>query len=349
MKEDFSSRMIFIERAIKEGREEAQKALHIDDEKAEQWWRWFKEENREVLVLLEREGEVTELEGEPGKEGEKLENLPLIVKGENRVVFEEKTYHLHEAGLYRFFVAPHKAQNLILLSPAGSPLSLLRYLSALQIHGNRHDGESLDKLKERLRNETWVSITCGTISSLAVKILREEGFQSRFVSTLTLDEWNTYNNGHSLLEALFPEDGWVLVDIDFGFLFRESGKFLSTYEFWKSVQEDKKPEFFPLAEKALDPFYHDPFFYPSSRGFNYSLYFRWKWRTMEEKWRWYRRVFQTVGIANEEGKICFFGPERKIKEYYEKHLILPEQEWYKKFYADHGVRSPKSPNRTGGI
>ena len=106
------------------------------------------------------------------------------------VNFEGSKYHLMEEGLYRFILIPRKIQNLILIR-SSSPLSLLCSLSLLQIHGNRHSREGIERLKEKLRKEAWISITCGTISSLGEKILKEEGFQARRVSSNTLDKWNT--------------------------------------------------------------------------------------------------------------------------------------------------------------
>jgi len=323
-REDFTFRLSFINKVIEKGKEEAMRVLQVEDKKAEEWLKWYEKEERIPLVLCESEGGMIEIRCESGK-GEEVEKLPLIVKGEKTVEFDGNTYHLKEEGLYRFLLIPHKIQNLILLR-SSSPLPLLRCLSLLQIHGNRHSKESRDRLKEKLREEAWISITCGTISSLGEKILKEEGFRARRVSANTLEKWNTYNNGHCLLEVFLPEQGWTLVDLDMGFLFRGKSKFLSAYEFWKMVQEGIKPKFYSLSENPIDPYFLSPI------GFNFSPYYKWKFNKIEWKWDWYRRIFQTIGIRERE-KSIFFGPEKKLKEYFGETIsVIPEKEWVKKFY-----------------
>jgi hypothetical protein len=159
------------------------------------------------------------------------------------------------------------------------------------VHGNRDNPESIETLRKRLVGEPWVCITCGKIAGLASAILSAEGYKTRMVGCSTLEEPNGYNDGHVLFEVYWPEAGrWILVDADMGLLFRADGAFLGAEEVVSRVNQDRRPEFFSLAQKAavLDPFFLRP------DGYNYALEFRWLWGTPEGKWRWYRRVLQRI-------------------------------------------------------
>lgn len=246
------------------------------------------------LVLYQRGGTWEEVPADgTAKPGEVKEakGLGLVARGVSRVRFRGQVYAVDREGLYRFVEPTKGVQNLISLREGNSPVPLLEALAALQVHGNRHDvaPDQVGKLREKLRSEPWVSITCGTASYLFAGVLRDEGYKTRQVSALAPPGLhNGYDDGHRLFEVFWPAAGkWVLVDADMGLLFKDGGVFLDADEFGARVRGDKRPEFVVLAQKAAVV---DPFF-PSATGYNYALEFRWRWATDEGKWRWYRRVF----------------------------------------------------------
>ncbi|NUQ65377.1 MAG: hypothetical protein HUU20_23160 [Pirellulales bacterium] len=242
------------------------------------------------LVLYQSGDTWEEVHGETG-DGKELSELGLIAKAVPRVRFQGRTYSVEREGLYRFLTLPESLRNLISLRSGESLVPLLMALSALQVHGNRQDGEATDALKKRLVVDPWVCITCGNIARLASSVLAGEGYQTRPVGASTLEEPNGYNDGHCLFEVYSPEAGkWILVDADMGLLFKAGDTFLGAEEVVKRVHEDQRPEFFVLAQKAavLDPFFL------RSDGYNYALEFRWLWGTPEGKWQWYRRVLQRI-------------------------------------------------------
>ena len=242
-------------------------------------------------MVLYQSGETWEEVRSEGGTGKELASLGLIGKGVPRVQFQGKTYGVEREGLYRFMLLPESLRNLISLRNDRSLIPLLMALSALQVHGNRHDPESIESLKKRLLVDPWVCITCGKIARLASAILSAEGYKTRMVGCSTLEERNGYNDGHSIFEVYSPEAGkWILVDADMGLLFKAGGAFLDAQEVGKLVKQDRRPEFSSLAQKAavLDPFFL------RSDGYNYALEFRWLWGTPEGKWQWYRRVLQRI-------------------------------------------------------
>jgi len=246
-------------------------------------------------MVLFQSGDVwEEVHGEEGTGGE-LTKLGLIGEGVSRVRFQEKTYSVEREGLYRFMLLPESLRNLVSLRDQRSLVPLLMALSALQVHGNRQDRETSEALKKSLLVQPWVCITCGTIARLASGILSAEGYKTRMVGSSTLEEPNFYNDGHAMFEVYWPEAGkWILVDADMGLLFKDGGVFLGAHEVGERVKQNRRPEFFYLAQKAavLDPYFLGP------DAYNYALEFRWLWGTPEGKWQWYRRVMQRVAIAS---------------------------------------------------
>jgi len=245
-------------------------------------------------LVLYQSGDVwEEVPGEPGT-GKDLASFGLISKGASRVQFEGKTYSVEREGLYRFMLLPKGLRNFISLKSERSLIPLVMALSALQVHGNRQNSESLDTLKKKLVVDPWVSITCGKIAQLASSILSAEGYKTRMVGCSTLEPRNGYNDGHAIFEVYSPQAGkWIVVDADMGLLFQDGGAFLSAEELAGCVRKNQRPEFFVLAQKAavLEPFFLAP------DGYNYALEFRWLWGTVEGKWRWYQRVLQRISVS----------------------------------------------------
>jgi hypothetical protein len=251
----------------------------------------------EPLVLYQNETTWEEVAGKDGP-GRELDGLGLIAKGEKQVRFRGKSYPVEREGLYRFMALPVSLRNLISLRDGRSLVPLLTAFSSLQVHGNRHDGESVEALIARALREPWVAITCGNIARLLSAVLEGEGYKTRMVYVVTGEKRNHYDDGHVLFEVFWPEaKKWVLVDADMGLLFKDRGAspaaYLGAQEFAARVKEGRRPEFVPLGQKAavLDPFFLGP------GGYNYALEFRWRWATADGQWRWYRRVFQQVQIA----------------------------------------------------
>ena len=332
---DFAKRVSFVREAQENGVETAAEAVGLSEETAREVWEWYQTEvcyptvhyqcgsHREVLQPTEADGP-------------DLETLGLVVSGVSHVRFRGQAYSVEREGVYRFAVIPETVRCLISLPEERPLIPLLRALACVQIHGNRYDGESVEQLKERLLREPWLSITCGTIAGLSVSILQEERFRARRVGALTLDEWNTYDNGHALLEVFDPEAGkWMLADVDMGLLFRKGETFLSAYEFWQAVARDEQPEFFVLSDKEIDPFFMSP------GGFNYSLWMRWKMRDEGGTWDWYRHIFQVPciireGAEDEPTQRVYFGPEEPLREYFgedEAMVIMEEGEWVEELYG----------------
>jgi hypothetical protein len=112
----------------------------------------------------------------------------------------------------------------------GSQISdVMSFIANHHVHGTKDDFLSYKDAKKAMKSRK-LEMTCGSITNFTIQCLKENKIESRFILTLTLDEWNTYNNGHSMVEV-FEDGGWRLWDIDLKCYFTLQGKHLNAKEF----------------------------------------------------------------------------------------------------------------------
>lgn len=330
----FEIRLAFINRVIKDGWDKAlqefKKNFAISETQAKRWWKWYEEKICIPEVCYETDSSPQILKGEKGK-GQRIEELPLIVQGPLKVEFAGKTYHIEQEGLYRFAIITRSLRNLIMVRAKDSVMPILKALSFLHIHGNRDAFFSLEERKKLVLSRYWISLTCGDIAILTSEILSDAGFKSRLVSALTLEEWNTYNNGHALLEVYFPSvSKWVLVDIDMGYVFLDENKLIDSITFWRFVKQNKQPVFVPLSPKEVDPLWLE------NNNYSYAHMWRSVVKDIPSKWDWYKRIFQTFGFKDKE-KWVYLAEGKDAKRVFEYRghysAILPEKRFEAKFYT----------------
>lgn len=116
--------------------------------------------------------------------------------------------------IYKFFIKSTLCLLFILTFPIFSSESeeLIKYIADRHIHSTHYDYLAYENAKKMIVRHK-LKMTCGSICHFAERYLREKGIQCRFILTLTLEEWNDYNNGHSMIEV-FEDGKWKLWDID---------------------------------------------------------------------------------------------------------------------------------------
>lgn len=183
---------------------------------------------------------------------------------------------------------------------ADFPLNLLRLLAARVVHGSRDDGISFEEGMQLLKNRQ-LSMTCGWISAFARRLLAEHGIKSRRIQSLTLDEWNTYDNGHTFLEVYLPSQRrWVAVDLD--------GKY------WFSKVGGEPASALDIAQLGVDgirfnKLANTPFLDYS--GFDkYQVLGMFVSLNSEE---WYRRMLQAIALETAHGIFVFAGTSLRIE------------------------------------
>lgn len=323
----FAQGVTFINEALKGDWDEAAKRASMDESEARAWGHWYEKEVCVPWVSHESTEGIEVIEGREGH-ATSIHDLPLVAKGIEEVEFGGAVYPLAKEGLYRFLVLTQSVRNLI-VARENHWLPILQGLSALQVHGNREDGTPVEELKARLPTCAFLCITCGTIASLAASILDDLGFRTRLVGGLTMEDWNTYDNGHALFEVFSPHaEKWVLADVDMGFLFRHSDVYLDAGEMWECLNQRRALELVPLTNAIVDPFF------AGAWGFNWFLRFRHKWQDEEGKLGWYKRILQAVHIQHDDKRI-YVGDREKILAYVgeESVEVLPYPEWRQRLYA----------------
>ena len=323
----FSKRVTFISEVHKSGWGQAREKLSVDEGQARHWWDWYQQEVCTPWVIREEPDGFHEIEAQNGEAAD-VNSLPLIVSDVREVQFANRVYALDRDGLYRFLLLTQSVRNLI-VARDNALLPILRGLSGLQVHGYRDMEKPQDELKAMLPTCSFVGITCGTIASLSASVLTDLGFRTRSVGSMTLGEWNTYDNGHALFEVYCPRaEKWILADVDMGFVFRQGDTYLDAGQLWEALQQSQSFALVPLASSLVDPFFMSP------TGFNYFLRFRWKWQNDDGKLAWYRRIFQAVGVSD-GAKRVYVGRGERIREYVgEDAEVLPYAEWRARFYGE---------------
>ena len=104
-------------------------------------------------------------------------------------------------------------------------------------------GYSDDNLNKRdliiKAGKNKLSITCGTASIFAKSILDELEIESRIVLGLSLEDWNSYDNGHTLIEVYHAiHNKWIVYDLDNNCYFTNENGPLSFIEFCNHVNRN---------------------------------------------------------------------------------------------------------------
>src|SRR3989344_7449080 len=142
-----------------------------------------------------------------GQENSKdLPNSLIIPKG--KFFFHDEGYELKKEGLYRFvYPGIENQQRIVYEADLDALLSGIAWVYA---HGNSDDEREFSHImKKALQSKIFA--TCGSISNWTCNLLKTKSIKSRVVASLTLDDWNSYNNGHIMIEV-FREDlkKWVV-------------------------------------------------------------------------------------------------------------------------------------------
>jgi len=308
-----------------------EKEFGIDRKTARNWWNWYKREICVPEVCFESGGKSEILTGKSGS-AEKLQSLPLVVKGLRNVEFMGKVYNLDREGLYRFSVISESVRNLIVIRNEMSVMPILEAMALMQVHGNRDSMVKREERKKLLLSRYWISLTCGCISALTIEVLTDAGFKARSVSSMTVDQWNTYNNGHMTIEVFFPAlSRWVFVDIDMGYIFMSDGQLLDCYNFWQCVKENRQPTFVALAPKEIDPLWLE-------NDYSYTHMWRKIVADIPSKWNWYLRAFQTFGFNVHDDRWVYLASgrtARRVLEYRGHYATtLSEKAFVEKFYKN---------------
>jgi hypothetical protein len=242
--------------------------------------------------------------------------------------FAGGSYDLQREGLYRF-VFPDKTnlQRIVYETDIDSFLSAISWTHS---HGNSDDQKSMQELTEKALHSKLL-ITCSTVSLWAESLLTSRGIKARRVGAVTLDEWNSYDDGHDLVEIWRNKwHKWVLYDLDNSnyFVNRQNKVPMSLVEFIKAVA-DKDYKIIHISS----PIPVDASNFKAPDGYDYAFYME---AILSNIRKWYERVMQVPLIYDDTEKRYFFYDAAFMKRvglHDPNDKFIPREEFMKKFYS----------------
>jgi len=267
--------------------------------------------------------EVTEIHPRPGP-AVALPRRLVIPPGRYRA--HGRTYALTREGLYRFlFPGTGNQQRIVYRRNIPALLSAVAWL---QTHGKRDVDKNFQALKTQALKEKLI-ITCGYISSFGCQLLTELGIPCRRVNSLSLQELNTYDNGHSLVEVKLNER-WILVDLDMGFLFRSGGKRLALLDAAHAVRLNRY-DLEPLCAAA--PFSVCCFRAENKpSGYDYGLWIETMLHSPACVRRWYRRILM-VPYIDKYITVERASDTAKARRLWPQYNLIAPKEFIRKYYS----------------
>jgi hypothetical protein len=249
-------------------------------------------------------------------------------------VFDGKSYECEAPGVYRFSKAQQLNQQRIVIS-AGVALRTALYFSQVFIRGTRDDGLTVKKM-ERVAQERFLINSCGPATRFVHEMLRRTGFRSRIIHSHTLDEPNSYNNGHTMIEVYDEgKSHYELIDVDKKLYFHHPSQgILDLFGFCRAIDRGETINFKRFGQVPLVDWQG---FVEDRTGFNYQFIeymFHYDDKTLLNL---YRRI---AGIPVIDEKELFYATtwnDRREKPPVDKKkqwVVLSPEEFRKKFYQD---------------
>ena len=256
----------------------------------------------------------------------------LIIPSGN-YTYAGNTYNLLDEGLYRFILPLEKNEQRIVFN--GKNIDpLMSAVAWIYSHGNSDNGKSFEEINFKALNSKIFG-TCGSISVWIQGILESNNIQSRIVQTLTLDDWNTYDNGHTMIEVYNDDlQKWILYDLDANAYFLKNEIPLSLIEFINAVKNDNYEIRILANDTTLDVSN-----FLAKNNYEYAFYAESVFANENTLKIWYKRVIQVPMIS--ENEFSYFTTnnvdERKqMENYASHHKFLPVDEFQSKFYGNLG-------------
>lgn len=144
---------------------------------------------------------------------------PVIEAG--RYEWKGQRFELADPGIYRFLSSPRESFQVFL--PSGDLNEDLSSIGWLACPG---DCDDMFQFDTQLQRSVWkrVELTCGSMSLFFMRLLRAIGHQVRAVMGLRLANWNSFDNGHTLLELGIGGE-WRLFDPTLQAWITENGEY----------------------------------------------------------------------------------------------------------------------------
>lgn len=260
-----------------------------------------------------------------------LPNELIISPG--KYTFAGNIYDISNEGLYRF-ILPSQTNEQRIVFDGKNINSLMSAVSWIYSHGNSDNSKSFEEINSKALNSKIFG-TCGAISVWIQSILESQNIKSRIVQTLTLDDWNTYDNGHTMIEVYRNDiKKWVLYDLDGNAYFSQNGIPLSLIEFVDAVKNNNYEIHILASDTTLDVSN-----FLAENTYDYAFYAESVYANENTQKNWYKRVIQIPMIGENEFSYFTTSSDEERKRmgiYASHHRFLTSDEFYSKFYSNSG-------------
>jgi hypothetical protein len=250
-----------------------------------------------------------------------------LIMAPNVYGFNGPSYDCKEEGIYLYSVPPTAYAQRIVYE-ADIP-ALMHSITWLHAHGYKDDNLSFSNAMLTAKTRKLL-MTCGSIVQFANNMLNSLLINNRFILLLTLDQWNSYNNGHSLLEV-YENERWVLYDIDIRNYFKRDQEVLNAIEFVEAVAQH---------DYEMHSFSDSPSFAFGDLNFNgydYSIWLQSTFLSKTEREKFYARVAQIV-LIREDGNFYFTcetqAQRARIESYSTDFIYMSPTAWMEHFYPE---------------
>lgn len=236
-----------------------------------------------------------------------------------------EVYNLNREGYY-YLIDFKKGISRNIVIYENNIVSLLSSLSWLTVHGSKDDATSFNSKYEKLLGDK-LSLTCGDISSFASSLLNRFNIENRIVNFVTLDEKNSYDNGHVLIEVKINSN-YILFDLDNNQYFKRDEEYLNAKDFIGGVAWGEIELIKLSTDNNTDTqnFHLDKI---SLHGFVDYI--------NNDIKSWYKRVMQ-VPMITKNGQLYMGLVDTKLKndlfQYYPNAMLLTKDAFNKKFYGE---------------
>lgn len=239
-------------------------------------------------------------------------------------------YNLEKEGIYRF-VFPGIENSQRIVYDGENIEHLLSAVSWIYTHGNSDSDKNYDELNKKAMNSKIYGI-CNTISIWILKTLEAHNTSARLVQTMTLDEWNTYDNSHTMIEVYRNDlNKWVLYDLDNNAYFTDDGIPLSLYEFVDKVQNDDYEIKFLASDTKLDI----SNFKSSDKSYDFGFIAESITSNESSLRNWYKRIAQVPLIQDTDFEFYFPDDQNRIKieKFAPNYKFIEKEKFLNQFYG----------------
>jgi len=247
----------------------------------------------------------------------------VVPPGAYRV--ENRTFRLEQPGLYRIYALGRFSLQRIV--PGKDLDDWLKTVGWLWSHGNFDDRHGPQGLRRLIRARRLV-ISCTHAAMLCDELLAEAGYGSRLVLAMTLETWNQWDNGHTLLEVREPGGEWFAYDPSFGCVFSQGGRRLSLPEFVAAVRAGEPYEIAVLSGGDRAGVFR-------RGGHDFGFWVEHRADVEEEMRHWHRRL-AWVPTVYENGQWLYTGGadvERRLSQYDVSLTYVEPEQFAERFYG----------------